>query len=109
MPSQRNRLARLVRKLMRKLAKDPMFYRDIIDELSKMLRFAKDILSGRYKVDAATIAIVVGALAYVLSPLDAVPDVIPVVGLLDDATVLTIAFRQLSGKIADWEAQRESS
>lgn len=35
---------------------------------------------------------VMGALGYFISPVDLVPDVVPVVGLLDDAGVLALAF-----------------
>ena len=34
-------------------------------------------------------SIMIGALVYLVSPLDAIPDVIPVVGLTDDIAVIT--------------------
>jgi uncharacterized membrane protein YkvA (DUF1232 family) len=36
-------------------------------------------------------ALSLGALIYLISPIDAVPDIIPVVGLLDDVGVITAA------------------
>ena len=39
-------------------------------------------------------AIIIGGLIYVVSPLDIVPDVIPVVGLLDDVGVVGVVFSQ---------------
>ncbi|MFJ6214149.1 YkvA family protein [Streptomyces sp. NPDC092296] len=44
--------------------------------------------------------------AYLASPLDAVPDVIPVIGWVDDAGVLMWALRALvreSGRFVQWE------
>ncbi len=41
-------------------------------------------------------AIAVGALLYVIIPIDAIPDYIPVGGLVDDAAVITFAFEQIS-------------
>lgn len=38
---------------------------------------------------------IIGALIYMVSPLDLVPDVIPFAGLLDDASVIGFAFSQL--------------
>ena len=35
---------------------------------------------------------IVGALAYLISPIDAIPDAIPVVGYTDDVGVLALAF-----------------
>ena len=41
-------------------------------------------------------AIVTAALVYLVSPIDAVPDLIPIVGLTDDVGVLTLAFAKLA-------------
>ncbi|RXP63501.1 DUF1232 domain-containing protein [Lutibacter sp. HS1-25] len=41
-------------------------------------------------------AIAIGALLYVISPIDAIPDMIPVFGLIDDASVIEAAVTSLS-------------
>lgn len=43
------------------------------------------------------VMMVVGAVLYVLSPLDIVPDLIPVLGWLDDLGVLALLVRYLAG------------
>jgi len=43
------------------------------------------------KVPKATKMIIVGALSYLIFPLDLIPDFIPVVGLVDDAGVIAAA------------------
>lgn len=40
------------------------------------------------KVSTKNKALIIGALGYMISPLDVVPDAIPIVGLSDDLTVL---------------------
>lgn len=44
---------------------------------------------------ASAKAIIIGALLYAVSPLDVIPDVIPVLGLTDDAGVIGLAFTQV--------------
>lgn len=51
------------------------------------------IFSGEFKDYAWTdVAVIVAGLAYLLCPVDAIPDAIPVVGLSDDAGFLALAF-----------------
>ena len=47
---------------------------------------------------------VVAAAAYVVMPLDAIPDVAPVVGWLDDLGVATLALLYLSRALAPYRA-----
>lgn len=46
-------------------------------------------------------AIVVGALGYLISPLDVVPDAIPIVGLGDDLAVLLYVLNKVWGDVSD--------
>jgi uncharacterized membrane protein YkvA (DUF1232 family) len=64
------------------------------------LPFAEDLLAAYYcAFDRATPvqvkAALVGALAYFVLPVDAVPDVLPFVGFTDDAAVLLTALRMV--------------
>ena len=47
------------------------------------------------KVSKADKALIVGALGYMISPLDAVPDAIPIVGLTDDLAVLVYVLKKV--------------
>lgn len=40
------------------------------------------------------------AAIYCLSPIDIIPDVVPIVGILDDLLVVLLALRQMSNKTA---------
>jgi len=44
-------------------------------------------------------AIIYGALAYLISPVDAIPDVMPVVGFSDDIAVIGLALAKVAGGI----------
>ncbi len=58
------------------------------------------------KVPAKAKAVIYGALAYFISPLDAVPDVIPIVGYTDDLSILASAVVTVSFYINDEVKQR---
>ena len=47
------------------------------------------------KVSKTDKAIIVGALGYMISPLDVIPDAIPIVGLTDDLAVLVYVLKKV--------------
>lgn len=51
------------------------------------------------KVSAKDKAIIIGALGYMISPLDVIPDAIPIVGLSDDVAVLIFVLRKVWGNV----------
>ena len=66
--------------------------------------FAEDLLTAYYcAFDRATPlpvkASLVGALAYFVLPIDALPDVLPVLGFTDDAAVLAAAIKLVTSHI----------
>ena len=46
-------------------------------------------------------AIIIGALGYIISPLDAIPDAIPIVGLGDDMAVLAFFLKKVWDQVSD--------
>lgn len=61
-----------------------------MNDMKIMISLIKDFWNKNYReVPWWTIGAVVTALLYVLNPLDIVPDFIPLVGLLDDAAVIS--------------------
>lgn len=46
-------------------------------------------------------AIIIGALGYLISPLDAIPDAIPIVGLGDDMAVLAFVLKKVWDQVSD--------
>mgnify|MGYP000112106360 CR=1 FL=1 len=51
-------------------------------------------------------AIIIGALGYLISPLDVIPDAIPIAGLGDDVAVLLYVLRKIKGDLNDEVKQR---
>ena len=66
--------------------------------------FAEDLLAAYYcafdrNTPLQVKATLVGAIAYFVLPIDAIPDVLPVLGFTDDAAVLAIAINLVAGHI----------
>ena len=53
------------------------------------------------KVPVKDKAIIIGALGYLISPLDAVPDAIPIVGLTDDLGVLAFVLGKIWSNVSE--------
>lgn len=60
-----------------------------IDDGRLLIEVVKDYWTGKYrKLPWGTVAAIVFTLIYVLNPFDLVPDVLPIIGEVDDAAVL---------------------
>lgn len=51
------------------------------------------------KVSKKDKAIIIGALGYMISPIDVIPDAIPIAGLTDDLAVLIFVLRKVWGSV----------
>ena len=58
------------------------------------------------KAPIGTIAAIIGVLIYFVSPIDAIPDFIPGIGLLDDAAVAGSAFYLIKNDLEEYMAWR---
>jgi uncharacterized membrane protein YkvA (DUF1232 family) len=76
-------------------------------EVSVCARMAKATIAGKYPMKAREKAILISGLAYVVLPIDAIPDVIPGVGYVDDVLVIAGVVAGLTWEILEfkkWEA-----
>lgn len=68
--------------------------REYMNNIKNYFMMLKDFVTGKYKnIPVGTISAIIGTLLYVLSPVDLIPDLIPVVGFLDDAAVLALCVK----------------
>ncbi len=79
---------------------------NIRDEVGLLISMLKSWVNGEYKeVPWTTLVLCAGALIYFLNPLDAVPDLIPGAGFLDDATVIGFVLASIKQDIQSFKNQ----
>lgn len=75
------------------MAKESSFLRQYWKDIKTSFALLKDWYMGNYtKIPFRMVASIAGAMLYLVSPLDVVPDWLPFGGLLDDALVLAAIF-----------------
>ena len=63
--------------------------------LQAMLRLIRAYADGQYRdISENTLVVIVAAIVYIVNPLDVIPDALPALGYLDDATVLALAIKR---------------
>jgi uncharacterized membrane protein YkvA (DUF1232 family) len=63
------------------------------------------LIRGDYRdVRIANLVVIIGAIIYVLDPWDLIPDWIPVLGFVDDATILAFAVQKTRETLDDFTA-----
>jgi uncharacterized membrane protein YkvA (DUF1232 family) len=77
-----------------------------LKRVAARLPFAQDLLAAYYcafdrETPLQVKAALLGALAYFVLPVDAMPDILPLLGYTDDALVLVTALRLVAGHIRD--------
>jgi uncharacterized membrane protein YkvA (DUF1232 family) len=87
------------------LPKEP--FKDNWAYLQTILRLLRAYSAGEYRtIQETTLVIIVAAIIYLITPLDVIPDAIPGIGYLDDATVLALAVARTRQELDDfmvWE------
>ena len=63
----------------------------------------KMIRDKEYKLDNKTKLVIAGALAYVVLPVDIIPDFIPIIGWIDDAFVLGFTINSIREEIGRYK------
>ena len=84
----------------------------LVDEIITMIELVRNYVNGRYRaVPLRVIISIVAAIIYIVSPVDLIPDCIPLLGFLDDAAIvsliLSIGVGAEINKYRKWKEQLE--
>lgn len=75
-----------------------------LDDAVILFSLLKDYANGNYReVPFNVIAAIGGALLYVLSPIDLIPDFIPIIGYLDDAAVVAFCLNLIEKDLISYK------
>ncbi|MFB9863411.1 DUF1232 domain-containing protein [Rufibacter immobilis] len=81
---------------------------EVFESLSTLSRMIRASVSGEYKgIPTSTVVMGVAVIIYFLSPIDLVPDWLPIIGLLDDVSLLAwfmTSIKSEMDKFHAWEA-----
>lgn len=88
-------------------------FKEFSEKVYVMIRMVKAQISGEYReFPWRTLAMMVGALIYFVTPLDMIPDVIPILGLTDDISIVYWIYKSAQEDIErfeEWERTIELS
>lgn len=104
------KLKKLVEKVRMRL--DQVSHNPKIQEaLEPILVFKRMIIAHRrkeFKVSNRTLGLIVLGLVYFVTPLDIIPDFIPVIGYVDDLSVLLAVFNTVKDEVEDFRKWEKS-
>ena len=82
----------------------------MLAEIPVLISLVKAYIEKRYaNVPIGTMIAIVGALPYFLSPIDLVPDLLPGIGLVDDAAVIALALKLVHDDVKEYQSWKEEN
>lgn len=105
--SRRFRVVLLVRDAYERMTAHPSVLTAVWTDLRTMLRLLLRWASRSYRqVSWTPLVVIVGALIYFVTPLDAIPDALGAIGFVDDVTVISTAIQSVREELQQfrtWE------
>lgn len=72
-----------------------------IEDIKTLFGIIKD--KEKFKPSSTTIALIIGTLLYVISPIDMIPDALPAIGFLDDAAIIAATVEKIKVEIEKYK------
>jgi len=82
----------------------------LLRDLQLLVRILKASVRGAYTgLSVHKLVTIVSAILYLISPLDVIPDFIPVVGYVDDAAVIAWVLKSIAEELKDFKMWEEGT
>lgn len=83
-------------------------FREIWDYLGLLFSMLADSFNSKYPVPKKTVLVITFTLLYLISPIDFLPDLIPLLGFADDIALIAFAFSLIKDDIDNYRAWKMS-
>ena len=93
---------------IRKAKKLARFLGEFSENFLVIIRLVEAVIKGEYQIETWSLIKLIGAIMYVILPLDAVPDAIPVLGFTDDIAVVAEILKSMADIINDFKKWEEN-
>jgi len=104
-----DRMERFLERLERKLEKVPVVGKQL-SNIPMLVSLVRSYIRKDYRdVPQGSIIAIVSALIYFLSPIDLLPDCIPVLGYVDDAAVFAFVWKMVADDIEEYRKWQEAN
>ncbi len=108
--SDKNKTKEFIDDVIKKLGNIPIIG-PFFEDIPLLCSLTYDYVTGKYReIPLASIITIAAALAYFLSPIDLIPDPIPVIGYVDDAAVIGFAIMAVHNDLQsykEWKSNNE--
>ena len=116
MAEERTRLKQFIKKVgekTKRISADHVNLKELINQVQLLMRMLTKYFNGEYNgFSQGTILTLLFGLVYFLTPLDVIPDFIPLVGFSDDLSVIYFIIKNLRKDIAafnEWEVSQSTT
>ena len=104
-----DKLERFLQRIEKKLKEIPAIGNKLAD-IPIMVSLVKSYIKKEYTdLPLGTIIAIISALIYFISPIDVIPDAIPVIGYADDAAVIAFCWKMVESDISEYIKWREAN
>ncbi len=77
------------------------------DDITDLIGMLKAYKNNTFAPSLKTLITIAGTLIYIFSPLDLVPDIIPIMGLIDDASITALCLASIKSDIERFREQQK--
>lgn len=103
------KLNETLEKLSKKI-KNSKTYETVIDDLELFISLIKSYIKKEYtEIPLRSILAIIGTVLYIVNPFDFIPDVLPIIGEIDDIAVIYACLKIVDKDLKKYQAWREAN